>query len=343
VIVKLGVHELLLEGTNVIATLELLVPLLDGARKREEIIETFPSETRPQVDELLTMLIQRRFVSEDSEQFSPKFTADPLSSSFYWNFGPAASEVPTRLQTSKVLVIGNNLISRSLVRSLLEIGIGEVLLVGDPVLSNHLTPLNPPNQFDESSNGYLGEYRERFRLATQLPSRETLEKISLVCAASDLGEADALLEINRLALSARKPFLPVWLNDMMGYVGPLNFPFETACFRCYRLRVDSQDERYDVTRARRKFIAVEPALRETAGFLPPMAGVLGEIAAMEIAKCLGQFVPMDAVAAIIEMNLISFRSTIRRVLKIPRCPDCSDVMAHSQRTLTRRPQIPFKE
>jgi hypothetical protein len=74
-----------------------------------------------------------------------------------------------------------------------------------------------------------------------------------------------------------------------------------------------------------------------------MAGVIGEIAAIETAKCLGQFVPIDAVAAVIELNLISFSSTVRRILKIPRCPECSDVMLHSQKVLTRGPQIPFKE
>jgi bacteriocin biosynthesis cyclodehydratase domain-containing protein len=335
VLVKRGIHELLLEGTDVVETLRVLLAMLNGTRNREQIIKSFAAPRRDDIDTLLNMLVQRRLVTTEPEEASPESENNPLQSSFYWNFGPAATEVPMKLQTSKVLVVGSNLITRSLVRSLLEMGIGEVLLADHPVLSNYVTPFNSANG---SQNGY-----ERFRVLPEPPSDRDLEGISLLCAASDLGEADALLEINRLALNAKQPFLPIWINDMIGYVGPLNFPFETACFQCYRLRVDSQEARYEVTRTRRKFIALDTAARESAGFLPPMAGILGEIAAMETAKCLGQFVPIDAAAAVIELNLISFNSTVRRVLKIPRCPECSDVMLHSQKTLTHGPQIPFKE
>jgi bacteriocin biosynthesis cyclodehydratase domain-containing protein len=342
VLLKRGIHELLLEGEDALPLVEQLLLVLDDAHTREEIANSFPAPRRADIHNLLNMLVQRRLITEEREEPDDAQGADPLQTSFYWNFGQSVTDVPERLRTQKVLVVGSNLISRSIIRSLLEIGIGEVLLLEHPILSNHLTPLNPDNAYDEMQSNSRPP-NNRFSVLSNLPADLNWDEISLVCATSDLGEADALLDMNRLALNAKKPFLPVWLNDLIGYVGPLNFPFETACFKCYRLRVDSQQEKRELSSARRKYIAVEPAMRAGAGFLPPMAGILGEIAAMETLKCLGQFIPIDVAASIIEVNLISFSSTVRRVLKIPRCPECSDVMRHSQKALTRGPQIPFRE
>lgn len=334
VLLKRGVYELLLEGTELGPTLESLVSLLDGTRRREDVVNMFPAPRREEIEHLLSALVQRRMVTEEPEQAVKGVEPDALQSTFYWNFGAAAAEVPERLRATKVLVAGDNLISRALVRGLLETGHGEVSLVSHPVLNNHLAPFHT----DPSA----GARHERVKLLDALPPDEELAGMSMLCATSDLGEADALLEMNRVALRLKKPFLPVWLHDLVGYVGPLNFPYETACFQCYRLRLDSNDDRYDVSRSIRKHVAADPGARAGAGLLPPMAGVLGEIAAMEVTKCLGQFVPLDAVAAVVEINLVSFGSSLRRVLKIPRCPECSDTLSLAPKTLTRGPQIPHK-
>lgn len=344
-LLKRGVYELLLESTGIGSTLESLVALLDGTRRREEVVNAFPAPRREEIENLLAVLVQRRMISEEPEPVAKGAQPDTLQSAFYWNFGPAAAEVPARLRAAKVLVVGDNLISRSLVRGILETGHGEVGLVSHPVLDNHITSfdtaagLGARRPGGSPAEGHDG----RFRRLPGLPSDGELKGVSLLCATSDLGEADALLEVNRLALRLGKPFLPVWLHDLVGYVGPLNFPYETACFQCYRLRLDSNDDRYDVARALRKHVAADPVMTEGAGLLPPMAGVLGEIAAMEVTKCLGQFVPLDAVAAVVEINLVSFGSSLRRVLKIPRCPECSDTLRLAPKTLTRGPQIPHKE
>jgi hypothetical protein len=77
--------------------------------------------------------------------------------------------------------------------------------------------------------------------------------------------------------------------------------------------------------------------------LPPMAAIVGQIAAMEAAKALGGFAPPDAVGRSIEVNLVSFQTSVRRVLKVPRCPDCSRVMRRTARVLEHGPQIPYRE
>ena len=45
---------------------------------------------------------------------------------------------------------------------------------------------------------------------------------------------------------------------------------------------------------------------------------------MEALKFLAGYPPCDVAGRMIELNLISFSATVRRILKVPRCPDCSD-------------------
>jgi thiazole/oxazole-forming peptide maturase SagC family component len=215
-------------------------------------------------------------------------------------------------------------------------GVGSIELVDHPSLANRLTP-------SDWANGH-GRVRrdasQRVQLLSELPDASHAAGTSLVCATSDLGAPEALLEANRLALAAAVPFLPAWVSEMIGYVGPLNHPGETACLRCYQLRLDSNDTRREITQAVR---AQTGSANDRTGLLPPMAAVVGEIAAVEVVKALGGFAPPDAVGRQIEINLVSFAARVRRVLKAPRCPDCSDVMARTPIALAVGPRIPYRE
>lgn len=120
----------------------------------------------------------------------------------------------------------------------------------------------------------------------------------------------------RRALDARAPLLPVWIDDLVVRVGPLTHPFDTACLRCYLMRADSGDvwrEAHALLRAQ---------WSPGAGFLPPLPAVAGEIAATEAVKHLAGL-PVTACGRVIEVSLVPFHSAVRRVLRVPRCPDCS--------------------
>ena len=330
VVLSRGIAKVLLAGEGADSVAEALLPLLDGTRERAEIVDAFPRPLRPEVDRILGRLIDRRLVGP-GEAAEPD--ADVLQSSFYASFGPAAGGARAQLAAADVVVYGVNLIARSLVRSLSELGIGRLTLVEHPLLSDEHAP--------SGLDGLDGRADTATRLRV-VDGEPELEGVSLVCATSDLGEPEALADVNRLAVREDRLFLPAWVADMSGYVGPLVHPFETACFRCYRLRADSNDPSYAVWRQVRKQATEDPVGRASAGLLPPMAAVVGEIAAIEVVKALTQFAPSDAVGRLIEINLVSFVSTVHRVLKVPRCPDCSDTTRRPTVVLEHGPQIPFR-
>ena len=341
-VLKRGIHELLVSGPTVRAVIEPLVAMLDGTRSREQLLAVFSGDLRPEADQLLTALVKRGLVFGHATQASVALVDDSLQAAFYDNFGPMGQNAPERLRRATVLIVGVNLIARALVRGLLECGVGKVMLVEHPILSNHVAPFPWTTGIrDNGSPAFLPQtMADRLVLCDELPDDTALRDVSLMCATSDFGEAEALLQVNRLALRVEKVFLPIWLTEMRGYVGPLNYPHETACLRCYHLRADSNNPRYEIGRAIRKHITNDLAARQTTGFLSPMPSVLGEIATMEVVKCLGEFVPSDTVGRLIEINLVAFSSAVRRVLKIPRCPDCSDQTVRAPMALTRGPQIP---
>jgi bacteriocin biosynthesis cyclodehydratase domain-containing protein len=331
-VLKRGMNELQLSGAGVHAILEPLLPMLGGGFTREQILDRYDEDLRPEVEKLLAGLVARNLAGEEAEPASGELSLASLQSSFWRNFGDAARAVPERLQAAHVVVVGASLISRAMVRSLLESGLGRVTLVDHVALNDEVAP----PLFDSAGS-------ERLARLPELPPDEELAEASLIVGTSDFGQADALLEINRAALRVKKPFLPVSLTDLVGYVGPLVQPFETACLRCYYVRTDSNNQQFAAARAVRKHAAAHPESVLSIGLLPTMPAMLGELAASEAVKFIAGYPPCDVVGRVIEMNLVSFAAVVRRVLKIPRCPDCSDIMTKASRALTLGPLIPYSE
>jgi len=310
--------------------LESLMPQLDGSRTREDIVDSFPEDLRAEVGKLLASMQLRKLITHEPGPDVSEVSLESLQTAFWWNLGEQARNVCQRLVDAHVVVAGVTLIARAMVRSLLESGIGRITLVDD-------TNLN-----DEVASIGFQQGEDRLQRVPELPSDGELSDCSVICATSDFDQADALLEISRSALRVEKPFLPVWQADLLGYVGPLNHPYENACLRCYFLRRESNNPNYEAARALRSHASANPGSMLSAGLLPPMASALGEIAAIEIVKFIAGYPPADTVGRSIELNLLSFSSTVRRVLKIPRCPDCSEIMKKASRALIVGSLIPHE-
>jgi bacteriocin biosynthesis cyclodehydratase domain-containing protein len=326
VVLKRGVRELLLSGESATSTVERLLTLLDDGRTPDEIGAEFPASVRREVDVLLEMLTQSAAADDGADGLRRR--------AFYESFGVSADAAEAAVASATAVVVGVNLISRSLVRGLLEEGIGRVVLVEHPVLDDEGAS---PDWLDGLAPG-----EDRLHVVDDA-SAAVAEGCSILCATCDFGEAEVLLELNRLALEADVVFLPAWIDDMVGSVGPLVHPYETACLRCYRLRADANDPGYAVALHVRAHVTTDAEARRGVGMLAPMAAVVGEIAAIEVLKAVAQFAPTDTVGRLIEINLVSFASTVRRVLKLPRCPDCSDTMRRSGVSVMVGPQIPYRE
>jgi bacteriocin biosynthesis cyclodehydratase domain-containing protein len=333
VVLRRGLDELLVSGPEAATLVEPLVRLLQTTRDLDEVVAAFTGPARASVEALLRSLRARRLIDADGDMPpSPPDDGPALQQAFFATLRASRKDVAAALAAATVAVQGINLISRALVGSLLEIGVGKVVAVSDPILDNRAA--------SRSWRDDVTAHGDASRLAGIGGTAEAAAADArLLVAVCDFGRADALLEANRAAVGLERPFLPAWLQEFTGHVGPLTYPGETACLRCYALRHDANDPRHVVSAAVRWHQTNDDDGRGSVGMLPPMPAVVGQVAAMEVVKFLVGTPPSDAVGRSLELDVVTFRAVARRVLKVPRCPDCGEVANRGAPAVMLGPQI----
>ncbi|HXT68719.1 MAG TPA: TOMM precursor leader peptide-binding protein [Vicinamibacterales bacterium] len=316
VILKRGALETRIEGARAVEVLQSLVDRIGtNGIPRKDLTEGFAAVDRPDIDALIDQLLERRLLYLASEKLAAVPESESPLDVFYWNIDQTASEVTTRLSERRIIVLGVNEISRQMLLTLEAAGCASVGIVDYPLLRN-LT------FFDGDGSLNRDRWSSRDPLSFDDWSSD-LDPGSLDClvATSDFGGLHWMRQWNEVCVPNRIHFLPVVLQNLIGYVGPIVVPGETACFECLRARQNAHMVDAGLRRAP-ELVAFEGQF--TAGFHPAMTAALGSIAAMELTKLYGGMkVPTRRVGMLIEVNLLVPSLTARKVLKIPRCPICS--------------------
>jgi bacteriocin biosynthesis cyclodehydratase domain-containing protein len=241
---------------------------------------------------------------------------------FYWHFGKSRADIEQGIAGSKLVVMGVNCVSRQLVTALAAAGIASVDVVDYPLLGN-------VRLFDE--DGVLLDEAWPRGGRPPLGYREWLARdgargAGCIVATSDFGGQHLLRQWNGHCVRERVHFLPVVLQDLVGHVGPLVIPGESACLECVRARENSHMTDAETRRAA-EYVAY--AGQVVNGFHPSMASILGDIAAIEIMKLYGHIMRSRLVGRMLEVNLLAPQITERRVLRVPRCTVCGTAMSRS--------------
>jgi len=328
VIVKRGCIEINILGEGAVDVVQAVIAATaaDGAT-RDEICELFSAPDRPSVASLIEKLESRRILVSMAGLDRHDEGIEPSYDVFLWHFGEQAEQVSRRLAERRITIAGVNYVSRQLAVSLATSGAEQVEVVDYPTLRNL-------RLFDAS----------RERMTNQWPSflkpprpyedwkdRFDAETPHCVVATSDFGGLQLMREWNHFCVSNKLHFLPVVLQDLIGYVGPLVVPGETACFECLRARQNAVMDQPEARRASEYFAFEQQAV---VGFHPSMASILGDIAAIELTKLYGIRMPLWRVGTLIEVNLVAMQLKSRKVLKIPRCAVCSPLKTRSSVGLT---------
>ena len=327
VILKRGCCELKVAGEGAAEFLETILSATAGQGSTiEEIHACFRPSDRATVSHLVGELEVRRIVISSDTQEGGSESGKPEShlDVFYWHFNVSTAQAAETLNRRSIVIVGVNHVSRRLVASLESSGFKGVRVVDYPALRNL--------RFFDDSGRLLTDPSVAFptpplsyeRWADMSDSSDSFE---CLVATSDFGGLELMRPWNAFCIESRRHFLPVVLQDMIGYIGPLVIPGETACFECLSLRQNSH-----LTDPRSERVAESCAFegQTIAGYLLPMASVLGDIACVELIKFYGPGLPLWRVGRLIEVNLLAGRLESRNVLKVPRCPACSPLLARSQ-------------
>jgi molybdopterin-synthase adenylyltransferase len=326
VILKRGSTEFRVSGDGAAQAVQVVLAATAGkGATAEEICQRFAAPHRPGVAHLIEQLIARRLLVPSGDPVAAAGERESSLEVFYWHFGESAARVTERLDSRRIVILGVNLISRQLAAALGASSLRNFEVVDDPLLRNL-------RLFDDGGQMIAGEWPP---FATPpLAFEEWAESTtgaSLGClvATSDFGSQQSMRQWNRFCVEHHRHFLPVVLQNLIGYVGPLVIPGETACFECLCARQNAHLEDPQTQRAVEE-VAFEAQV--VAGFHPVMASMLGDIAAFELARFYSGVLPVRNVGTLIEVSLLTPRLVAHRVLKIPRCTVCSPLHARPSAT-----------
>jgi bacteriocin biosynthesis cyclodehydratase domain-containing protein len=314
VVLRRGVAQLRVQGALAAELVDrvLLALSADGACAWD-IALGFAAPDRDKVIAFVELLARRRFALPAVGPAWPDEPESPLDV-FHWEMGSSTPLVLQALRDARLVVVGVNEVSRQLARMLLACGLGQFDVVDDPLFRNL-------RMFGADGAALDAEWAG---LPVPVPLAEwessgAPDAAGCVVATSDLGGLVLLRRWNQLCVRRGLAFFPVVLQDMIGQVGPLVIPNETACFECMLLRQSSNAELPDWHRA---IESVAPQGQSVVGYHPAMAVVLGSVAALELAKAQLPGVFAHQPGTLVDVNLVTASMRARRVLKVPRCPVC---------------------
>ena len=332
-ILKRGCSEIRISGENSIEVIRLILREVSQEGSVEKILEMFTPSEKPQIEKLLEELIARRFLKV-TETCTPQENVNESSLDiFYWNFGTTSLQVSQDINALQFLILGVNAVSRQLTLGLLETGVTNIKVIDDQFFRN-------TRFFGIGNKPLLEQWPSSVPIHESLGIEINSESIHCIVATSDFGGRQGFSQWNSFCVQNGISFFPVILKNLIGFVGPLIIPNETACFDCLLARQDSNMENLDTYR-RIEATAFEG--QKTIGFHPSMASMVGSIATMELLKFYSKYLPSANVGKLIEVNLIGPKISVRKILKVPRCHSCSPLKTQSSTSLVKNVFAPINE
>lgn len=314
IIVKRGCVEFVVHGKEAVYITDIIFSiLLKKPCLKEEILERFPVEERGEIESLIDELSVRNIiVPENSPLIGPNEQEEPVDV-FHWHFGMSREMSKKTMKKLHFVVVGINKISSGLLDYLADAGATKIDIVDVPVLRN-------PVYFNDdwSLNTENWRWKKTFE-ESRWEEEAKPENIDCMIACSDSGGQQLLLKWNEFCVDNNVPFMPVHLQDMVGYIGPFVIPGESPCLECLRAR---QNSNLDNPNLYRRSELYNGEGRGVPAYHEAMISTVVDFAFFELYKFYNRL-PDWHVGKLIELRLPVPSLDVRNILKAPRCPVCS--------------------
>jgi len=307
--------------------LQDLIALLDGTHTVDEIVHALTHFDESQVLDSLQRLYEARVLEDGAPVIAPlsedqqQYYASQLT--FFSQFTNDPYSFQAKMAQSRVAVLGVGSIGSLLLGSLAESGVGQLVAV-DFEEERSVKAKNELRRQEYTSRNPWTRYRE-ITLLDRSPRliAELAKESQVVVLTLDQQNLDLMERVNEACIQTSTVWLPVGIRAWEGYIGPTVLPRQTACYKCYDLRMKANLTHYEA------YLVYERHLR--AGNKPCLFGSLAEfgrivadIAAIEITKLLTNFSPPTTPGRIFTIDFLSLAAEFHDVLKLPRCPACGE-------------------
>ena len=297
VVIRRGTKRMFVEGDGVKESLEHLIDNAGGPSgvTIEELVQRAPARIRAALVKLASVLQDRRMLMK-----IPGVEPEPTDSTeqeevFYWTFGTTPGRVAASLAEKTVAIIGANTLGAALVVNLKSCRFQKIEWVDHILFRNRCL-------FDQNEK-FTGAAGESEPMSFEAWSDRNVMPDCLVVV-SDFGGLSMMREWNEFCVTHNVPFLPVVMQDMSVFLGPMTVPGQTPCFECYWRRQNSNLDEPGLARATEAgaFLA-----QGASGFLPPMVQIAAGLASLE-----------GNIGRVVEMDLLEPALTRRKLLRLPR-------------------------
>ncbi len=305
VILRRGNKQLFLSGANALETILMLLSHTSGtSNSLSFLIQLFAPVRKDEIKALIEELLKIKFlvpagsVDYDINDETPEQV-------FFWEntLGSKTKEF------DEIYLVGLNALSISLHTNLIECGLPIKGIIGDPLLNQELE--------NESFSPIL------------LNNLDLNKKGILIIGCLPFGGQALLLQWNLRCIKSKVSFLPVWIDDQKGYIGPLNLPFKTPCLNCLRMRQNAHLKDFTLWR---HYENSAHSAQDIAAVHPKMISLLTNLVALELINY-ENFGIKKLNSGLIKTDFNNSETKWERILKVPRCDHCSTLNLHSTKSV----------
>lgn len=301
------------EAVNALA----LLSYLNGKYSVEEITDLMGQKgiNAGEVSTLLEQLQGASLIEEAdafglSEEEEKEFSSQITFFSRYTSEGGAKYQA--RLRASRVGVIGDGYLARTIRRQLIASGFGEVLLFSSNPESA-LASLNGHNTNGGSPARVLELDRD---LICASDEKESLPALFIV--AQEAEDPQLLEAMDQLSKRRNVPWLLVRALEIhVGWVGPLFIPNETATYENLEARLRSNLSYFSEYQAFTNYLRSKSVPSADCGGLHVFLELMGAIAVCEAIKFLGNLSMASLASRFLTINLSNWDIETHEVLRVP--------------------------
>jgi ribosomal protein S12 methylthiotransferase accessory factor len=256
---------------------------------------------------------------------------------FFSSAGADGRAIQDKIASSGVVVLGGGVVASHALNSLADSGVGSLRVADDRKVTSADLPgnalltesdLNRPRGAALSSR-ISGKDNAEVKCedlscdaASEASLLDVVKGMDCALACLDSPSPTLLEAVNRAALRANVRLIIGQVYRGIGLVGPTVIPRQTACYKCYELRRNSNLLNYEQTMQYESRLRQMAAIKSEFVAPKPLAACIGGLVALEAIRLITQGALPQTAGRILRVDFFAPEMTYHRVLRMPNCPAC---------------------
>jgi len=328
---RAGDKPLTLRGEMVNALSPLFTELLSGKNSVHDIIEILGKRNRGKIYYALWLLHTNNLLEDENTVAKERFSNEELEllygqlAFFGRHLNVTKSfenkyEAQLAIRDSKVLMLGGGLLLSKVIQILDEIGVGNIT-----VLSNDMEAISLCRGVAGSVRHSKLEFNSFNPKSDRLDSIVQDHNIDLLGVATPKPVPDIYNQANAACLLRNIQWTRLTMTGSEILIGPTIVPFKTACYTCFNKRFEANNPYFEEDQIYMEYLNNAERQSNPKSEYLSLSELAARLFSFEIIRILTFLSSPISYGALYSMDFLTGKTHISKVLKIPRCPSCSNM------------------